>query len=316
VHHATALPLRLDRDGARVSEIVVVGSDANRFAVRASRVVLACGAVEAARLLLATGSGESGPRAPWHDHGLVGLWFNEHPRDYTCVLPRAGSRLVDDAGFYDAHRTEDGSVVCGRLGPSAAALDDGVPNFGITLLPFARPGFLPALYRRAHSGGAEPVGHGWSELRAARAGYTGFRLVLNLGHDSQREHRITLGRDRDRFGVPLPVLHWRWTGSDAAGLERLREWLRDCFASAGFGPLEWARGSTPDPNAHHHAGTCRMHDDPRAGVVDADGRVHGCENLYVVGGATFPRTGFANPVLTIVAMAVRLADHLLGRPAV
>ncbi len=66
----------------------------------------------------------------------------------------------------------------------------------------------------------------------------------------------------------------------------------------------------PDPNAHHHAGTTRMHTDPRFGVADADARVHGTENLYVAGASVFPTAGFANPTLTIVAMALRLADHL------
>ncbi|MBK5189260.1 MAG: hypothetical protein JJD97_13530 [Gemmatimonadaceae bacterium] len=66
----------------------------------------------------------------------------------------------------------------------------------------------------------------------------------------------------------------------------------------------------PDPNAHHHAGTTRMHDDPARGVADRNGRVHATENLYVAGASAFPTAGFANPVLTIVALAVRLARHL------
>jgi choline dehydrogenase-like flavoprotein len=53
-----------------------------------------------------------------------------------------------------------------------------------------------------------------------------------------------------------------------------------------------------------------MHVDPRMGVVDADGRVHGMENLYVTGASVFPTAGFANPTLTIVALALRLAEHL------
>jgi choline dehydrogenase-like flavoprotein len=53
-----------------------------------------------------------------------------------------------------------------------------------------------------------------------------------------------------------------------------------------------------------------MHADHRSGVVDADGRVHGTDNLYVTGASVFPTAGFANPTLTIVALALRLADHL------
>ena len=60
----------------------------------------------------------------------------------------------------------------------------------------------------------------------------------------------------------------------------------------------------------HHIGTTRMGDDPRTSVVNADGRIHGVSNLFVAGSATFPTSSQANPTLTIVALAVRLADHL------
>jgi choline dehydrogenase-like flavoprotein len=60
-----------------------------------------------------------------------------------------------------------------------------------------------------------------------------------------------------------------------------------------------------------HMGTTRMHPDPEQGVVDADCRVHSVENLYVAGSAVFPTGGVAPPTLTIVALALRLADHLV-----
>jgi choline dehydrogenase-like flavoprotein len=67
--------------------------------------------------------------------------------------------------------------------------------------------------------------------------------------------------------------------------------------------------------ARHHMGTTRMHADPRRGVVDADCRVHGITNLYVAGSSVFPTSGAANPTLTIVALALRLALHLQNRLA-
>jgi len=63
----------------------------------------------------------------------------------------------------------------------------------------------------------------------------------------------------------------------------------------------------------HHMGTTRMHDDPRQGVVDSDCRVQGVSNLYVAGSSVFPTGGYANPTLTIVALALRLAEHLKRR---
>jgi choline dehydrogenase-like flavoprotein len=309
IHSATVLPFSLRAGGSRVGDVRVAAGNGH-FMVRAGRVVLACGAVETARLLLASDGGAGTP--PWREHDLVGRWFNEHPRDYTCVLPSAGPGTVDAVRFYDAFRAADGSVVGGRLGPSGAALAEGHPNFSLTLLPLVRVGPLARLRRWLDPATLLQPGHGWSERPAARAGYTGLRLVLNLEHRSLPEYRITLGAGRDRYGVPRPALDYHWTGANAAELERLRERLGDWLRAGGLGEMTWERGSAPDPSCHHHAGTTRMHPDPRHGVVDSDGRVHGMEDLYVVGAATFPRAGWANPVLTVVAMACRLADHLAG----
>jgi choline dehydrogenase-like flavoprotein len=79
---------------------------------------------------------------------------------------------------------------------------------------------------------------------------------------------------------------------------------------SGFGRIAIRKELPPDPNACHHAGTTRMHADPRWGVTDPQGRVHGTDNLFVAGGSLFPTSGYANPTLTIVALALRLADHL------
>ena len=60
----------------------------------------------------------------------------------------------------------------------------------------------------------------------------------------------------------------------------------------------------------HHIGTARMGSDPNSSVVDADCRVHGIANLYVDGAATIPTSSQANPTLTLVALSLRMAEHL------
>jgi choline dehydrogenase-like flavoprotein len=62
--------------------------------------------------------------------------------------------------------------------------------------------------------------------------------------------------------------------------------------------------------SYHHMGTTRMHEDPKQGVVNADCRVHGIENLYIAGSSVFPTSSYVQPTLTIVALALRLADHI------
>ena len=137
---------------------------------------------------------------------------------------------------------------------------------------------------------------------------------MNLEQRPHPDNRITLGSDRDALGMPRPVLHWRWRPDEQVGLQRLRALLVSSFESAGVGRVQVDSRLPTDPNAHHHAGTTRMARDPRHGVVDPDGRVHGTRNLFVCGASVFPTAGFANPTLTIVALALRLADHLVPRP--
>jgi choline dehydrogenase-like flavoprotein len=72
-------------------------------------------------------------------------------------------------------------------------------------------------------------------------------------------------------------------------------------------PSAWRRATE---GGMHHMGTTRMHVAPQHGVVDESSRVHGTTNLFVAGSSVFPSGGYANPTLTIVALALRLGDHL------
>jgi choline dehydrogenase-like flavoprotein len=86
--------------------------------------------------------------------------------------------------------------------------------------------------------------------------------------------------------------------------------LGSALAWSGLGTLEPGTGEPQYTDASHHMGTTRMADSPRRGVVDRDCRVHGVRNLYIASSAVFPSAGHANPTLTIVALALRLAEHL------
>lgn len=79
------------------------------------------------------------------------------------------------------------------------------------------------------------------------------------------------------------------------------DWLREPAGS------EWPAFLS---EAWHHMGTTLMHPDPRQGVVDANSKVHGIANLFAAGSGVFPTSGAANPTLTLVALSLRLSDHL------
>ena len=130
--------------------------------------------------------------------------------------------------------------------------------------------------------------------------------------------RVRLARRRDRLGVPMTILDWRLTSMDWDSIRRTVEIFGDAVREAGVGTVISTLGGGKHPAAvfgnWHHLGTTRMHHDPARGVVDENCRVHEMTNLYIAGGSVFPTGGYANPSLTIVALSLRLADHLRSTP--
>jgi choline dehydrogenase-like flavoprotein len=122
--------------------------------------------------------------------------------------------------------------------------------------------------------------------------------------------RVSLSRDTDRLGVPKLALHWHLGRALEDGVLRLQELLAAELERARAGTLERSREPAVYTDASHHMGTTRMSANPGDGVVDTDCRLHGIANLYLAGSSVFPSGGHANPTLTIVALALRLADHL------
>jgi len=318
-HHATVCKLETNGTGRRV-----IGADGASLQGRGLRVqarifVLAAGAIENARLLLL--SRGRGPEALGNRSDWVGRCFMEHPRDYTLTLIPRSPSLFREARFFDAHRARDGTIIGGRLALQEKTIRSGrLPNASVTLLPREKApvevsGAVRRLVARLRRVGRRRSrgGYGWSSIADPADVFDAFRMVVNLEQRPNPENRVILASRRDSLGVARAEVHWRWREEEQAGLERLRTSIARWLDEAGLGRVEVHPGLPPDPNAHHHAGTTRMHSDPRFGVVDANGRVHGTDNLYVAGASVFPTVGFANPTLTIVALALRLADHLIGQ---
>jgi len=123
--------------------------------------------------------------------------------------------------------------------------------------------------------------------------------------------RVTLDPAvRDRWGIPVARLsgttHPETVRTATFMQARTREWLQAAGATEIWGKPPRLRIS----GGQHQAGTCRMGDDPRTSVVDRNCRVHGYDNLYVADGSVHVTNGGFNPVLTIMALAFRTAEHV------
>jgi hypothetical protein len=155
---------------------------------------------------------------------------------------------------------------------------------------------------------------GWSDLPHPEKTFGVFEVAHQTEQAPDPDNRVTLGTELDRLGCRKVKLHWRWTDTDLNSIKRAQEIFAEEIARSGLGTFKIARDKgSPVPitlSTHHHMGTTRMHVDPKQGVVDPNCQVHGVSNLFMAGSSVFPTGSFANPNLTIVAMSIRLADHV------
>jgi choline dehydrogenase-like flavoprotein len=346
VLHANVTAIHLGDGGRAVESVAASTLHGRRLTVRARIFVLAAGGLENARLLLVSRARHGCGIGNGFD--LVGRYFMDHPRAvFGKVRLRPGFRLPLIAGLPTRH----GHVQLG-IGPSEAVQRrERLLNHHVTLepeySPYVRDAYktsvevMKVLLRRGHAGKrwnlADVRRAGLDEMiqlltpkevmphflymwaRRARAALPRksveeTRVVVYFCEQPPRpESRVTLSRDRDALGVNRLVLDWRIPGDVVRSMMRLQELLRTGLERRGIGQLVPGDAAPRFTDASHHIGTTRMSDDPKRGVVDRDCKVHGVANLYVAGSSVFPSSGHANPTFTIVALALRLAQHLRTR---
>jgi choline dehydrogenase-like flavoprotein len=148
-----------------------------------------------------------------------------------------------------------------------------------------------------------------------------YPLEFNAEHLPNADSRVLLGSNTDPLGMPRLMVQWRFRDTELDSICRAYHVLAAAIAKSGLGEVQL----DPDlldsvqralvPQGGHHIGTTRMSADGSTGVVDKNGEVWGVRGLFVAGTAVFPSSGFANPTLTAVALAFRLAEYLVERHA-
>ncbi|MGH7523701.1 MAG: FAD-dependent oxidoreductase [Gemmatimonadales bacterium] len=259
--------------------------------VRANCYIAAAGAIENARLMLESGV-HGGAGDGWLGRGLM-----EHPIDHSLRLASRHPALSPDPGYYAPFGIGARAAAIGRIGCSDGMLRNGrLWNASLRIFP-APERRLTRIAKRVRR-------------RIGGAPTTAYRALLDLEQAPHPDNRLVLSELRDRLGMRRTAVHWAWREADEANRRRMVTAMIQAFNDSRAGALQSRADEPVDPDVHHHAGTTRMHADPRYGVVDPDLRVYGLGNLYVVGASVFPTAGVANPMLTILALALRLADHL------
>lgn len=306
--HANVTEIRVGRHRRAVTGLDVACLNGRRHAARARGYVLATGGIENARLLLASQSRMRD--GVGNANGLVGRCFLGHVTFGQLEAPEGllSSLSVSEPRsmslYADARPPNMHCVLAATLEGQRRL---GTGNFTTTMfgpVPRTRPDLsaILALSAQLDAGpDAEPA-----------LSYLCYFMSEQLPNF---DSRVTLDATSvDALGMPRVRLDWSFTQDDFDRLERSIEALAADLGADGKGRVSWPvtreRLLSILSPSRHHIGTTRMHPDPEHGVVDADCRVHGLSNLHIAGSSVFPTAGIANPTLTIIALAMRLSDHL------
>jgi glucose dehydrogenase len=267
--------------------------DGGRDSVRAKTVILAAHAVETPKLMLMS-RGSDHPAGLGNERDLVGRFLMDHPVQLSWALaPEPVYPFRGPLSTSGIEMLRDGAFRARRSAFRVEIGNDGWswPAGDATVQAYAQA----TDHRLGAAGLAELKDRFARQLRLAS-------LTEPL---PDPRNRVTLAEERDSLGIPRPKLNYRTGDYARGGLSEARETHQRLFDRLGASDVSHAE----EPfGAGHIMGTCRMGGDPRTSVVDAQLRVHGRRNCFVIGTAVFPTVGTANPTLTLAALSLRAAD--------
>jgi choline dehydrogenase-like flavoprotein len=331
VLHANAVKLHTDAEARAIQRIDIQNLLGRQGTVRARAYVLACGGMENARLLLQTNDVK--PQGLGNQSGALGRFFMQHPeRKVASIVTDDGDGLL---AAFGRRNSEVGWIRAHLACSTRLQRELGLLNAGFDVLPYQEYGTgYQALRGIANDAGAgqwpaDLDTRVWSVLsdldglagdvyRRVRGEVSAFNLIVHAEQTPNPDSRIWLTNDRDRLGLPKLKVDWRLSREDKRAIVESTLLIGQELGRLKLGRLkleDWLLSEEADWPENiwsgcHQMGTTRMSDDINQGVVDRNARVHGVRNLYLAGSSVFPTGGYVPPTLTIVALALRLVDHL------
>jgi choline dehydrogenase-like flavoprotein len=334
--HANATEILTDESGSCAESITTRSLGGKRASVRAKCFVIATGGIENPRLLL--NSKGRGAHGLGNERDLVGRFFQEHPNAVTATITNANPALLQKLFRVTNH---NGSRYFPKVVLSPKAQRRGKVLNCNAHLTFEYPKgsaaqALYALHRSIRTRRLDSSSMRWvgalgrnprevvqivlSRLRGGQVVTKTSTVNLRCYLEQSPNHRsrISLSHQTDALGMYKAQVDWHLTDLELKTLQLMTKTVTKEFNELGLGKVHivsWLNGTNDDWKTHlcdcaHHMGSTRMSDSAASGVVDRDCKVFGVDNLYIAGSSVFPTSGHANPTLTIVALATRLADHL------
>ncbi len=298
-----------------VQQVKVGYIDGPRFSLAAKVFIMATGGMENARLLMLSERASSSGLGI--NSSMVGRFFMDH------ILLRPGADIslsrpdIDFRLYQQLHQMSEGRMFCVLTASEALLRKEQLGNFRIHLVRSA-PRFDNPI-GKITSKLSNPVLPEGDKTTAAQKTIDSISLHIVVEPAPNPDSRLILSEETDLFGQAQLAVDWQLDERDLRTTRRALDLAALEFGrlniGRAFGALYYNRQQWPKnlEAGRHHCGTTRMSKSAENGVVDENCKAHGLNNLYIAGSSVFPTIGYANPTLTIVALALRLGDHLKQR---
>lgn len=321
--YANVTEIKTNDNVSAVTEVTTKNFAGKQLRVRAKYFVLACCAIQNARLLLA--SNRQAPKGLGNHNDLVGRFFMEHLEIKSAELWLAKPELLK-LYLIDFGKTKyRAELAISEEKQAEYKILNGTASF--TPLEVARKekAFIDtwnADPENSEKKMREYKSQGGVPSKKPEKRYKDFELFTRIEQAPNPSSRITIDRETDALGVPRANLHWELTTFEKRSIHKIYEIIGQQCGLSEIGRvklMDYLRN--PDDNSWpefagagwHHMGTTRMSNSDKDGVVDSDCKVHGLANLYIASSSCFVTAGCPNPTLTIVALTLRLSDHLKNK---
>ena len=307
--HSNVLELLTNESASHITSADVACIDGPRYTIKAKKFVLATGGLENPRLMLLSNS--TAPDGLGNSHGLVGRFYTDHIL-IRPALDVSLSRTDFDFRLYSGvHEINDGLMFGIMTVPDEVSRREKLTRFRFHLYN------LSPRYDAPIGGIFSGIDEAPEVSPISNEPGTHIQVHMAMEPIPNPDTFVRLSdKEVDFLGQQKLEVNWQVTDAELANAHRAVELCALEFASMGFGrayspllekPDEWPSTFT---SGKHHCGTTRMSDSPTTGVVDSNCKVFDVDNLYVTGSSVFPTIGHTNPTLNLVALSLRLADHL------
>jgi choline dehydrogenase-like flavoprotein len=337
--HANVVGLEPNASNDRIARVHVRTLGGRKATIAAHRIILACGTIEIARLLMLPFM--DGRKTPWSDNPWLGRAYLDH-LDTTVaeVKPRKGRAFHNtfENLFFDGYKYNPKIKLGEKVQRERNLL--GVAGAFIFRTSYEENAQNAKLFLRSVLSGKLPENFWQFPAHAMALSRIALPLAYRYFRDNRTFHpsgspvifrvtseqvpqaasRISLREERDALGLPLVDVDWRIDGRELETIAYFSERVRDSLHAAQLADLEihpallerdprFLEGAS---DTYHQMGGARMGHGPRDGVVDRNLQVFGTSGLYVAGAAVIPSSGFPNCTLTAMALGIRLCDRLIA----